>query len=95
MQKASTGSAAAQYEARVDAVLAQRTRLRGSQPPGDLFAGMPASHPIMTSDPRRALDPNLELIASYVEPEDIIIDVGGTRAGSHCRWRCAAARSSM
>src|SRR5262249_1087942 len=32
-------TAADQYAARVDAVLAQRTRLRGPQPPGDLFAG--------------------------------------------------------
>jgi hypothetical protein len=77
MSVAAIGSAAAQYAARVDAVLAQRTRLRGPQPPGDLFAGLPASHPLMTADPRRALDPNLQLIASYVEPEDVIVDVGG------------------
>jgi SAM-dependent methyltransferase len=77
MSKTAAGSAAAQYAARVDAVLAQRTRLRGPQPPGDLFAGLPASNPLLTSDPHRALDPGLELIASYVEPEDIIVDVGG------------------
>src|SRR6516165_7612399 len=70
-------SAADRYAARVDAVLAQRTRLRGPQPPGDLFAGLPSGHPLLTADPRRPLDPNLEIIASYIEADDIIIDVGG------------------
>ena len=66
-----------QYAARVDAVLAQRTRLRGPQPPGDLFAGLPAGHPLIKTDPRRPLDPNLEIIASYIDPDDVVIDVGG------------------
>ena len=70
-------TAAEQYAARVDAVLAQRTRLRGPQPPGDLFAGVPADHPLLKSDPRRPLDPNLEIIASYIAPDDVVIDVGG------------------
>jgi len=70
-------TAADQYAARVDAVLAQRTRLRGPQPPGDLFAGVPADHPLLKSDPRRPLDPNLEIIASYIAPDDVVIDVGG------------------
>jgi SAM-dependent methyltransferase len=70
-------SATYRYHARVDAVLAQRTRLRGPQPPGDLFAGLPSGHPLLTADPRRPLDPNLEVIASYISPDDIIIDVGG------------------
>jgi SAM-dependent methyltransferase len=74
-----TGSrpAADQYAARVDAVLAQRTRLRGPQPPGDLFAGLQADHPILKSNPRRPLDANLEIIASYFGADDVIIDVGG------------------
>jgi hypothetical protein len=72
-----TRTAADQYAARVDAVLAQRTRLRGPQPPGDLFAGLPADHPILKSDPRRPLDPNMEIIASYIAPDDVVIDVGG------------------
>src|SRR5215510_5930415 len=70
-------TAADQYAARVDAVLAQRTRLRGPQPPGNLFAGVPADHPLLKSDPRRPLDPNLEMIASYTAPDDVVIDVGG------------------
>ena len=70
-------TAADRYAARVDAVLAQRTHLRGPQPPGDLFAGLPSGHPLLAADPRRPLDPNLEVIASYISPEDIIVDVGG------------------
>jgi SAM-dependent methyltransferase len=70
-------SAADTYAARVDAVLAQRTRLRGPQPPGDLFAGLPPDHPVLKSDPRRQLEPNLEIMAGYVQPDDVIVDVGG------------------
>jgi precorrin-6B methylase 2 len=31
----------------------------------------------MKADPRRPLDPNLEIIASYIQPDDVIVDVGG------------------
>jgi SAM-dependent methyltransferase len=77
MTIADARTAADHYAARVDAVLAQRTRLRGPQPPGDLFAGLPADHPILKTDPRRPLDANLEIIASYFAADDVIIDVGG------------------
>src|SRR5262245_34219871 len=70
-------SAAAAYAERVDAVLAQRPRLRGPQPPGDLFAGVPPDHPLLVSDPRRPLDANLAVLASHVGPDDVVIDVGG------------------
>ena len=70
-------SAAERYAARVDAVLAQRTRLRGPAPPGDAFGELPPDHPLLNTDPHRPLDPTLQLIASYLEPDDIIVDVGG------------------
>ena len=70
-------SAADRYAARVDAVLAQRTRLRGPQPQGDQRAGCPADNPLVKADPLRPLDPNLAVIASYIEADDVIIDVGG------------------
>ena len=70
-------SAADRYAARVDAVLAQRTRLRGPQPPGDRRAACPADHPLVKADPLRPLDPNLAVIASYIEADDVMIDVGG------------------
>jgi SAM-dependent methyltransferase len=69
--------AAEHYAARVDAVVAQRTRLRGPQPAGDLFAGLAADSPLLNVDPRRSLDPNLQILASHIEPDDVIIDVGG------------------
>jgi SAM-dependent methyltransferase len=71
------GSAADHYAARVDAVLAQRTRLRGPPPPGDKRAGCPADHPLVKADPLRPLGPNLAVIASYIEADDVVIDVGG------------------
>ena len=70
-------TAADRYAARVDAVLAQRNRLRGPPPPGDRRAGCPADHPLMRADPRRRLDPNLAVVASYIEADDVLIDVGG------------------
>jgi hypothetical protein len=83
-------SAVETYAARVDAVLAQRTRLRGPAPPGDLFDGLPPNHPLLTTDPRRPLEPSLEIIASYVEPDDLIVDVGGGagRYGLPLSLRC-------
>jgi hypothetical protein len=66
MAMTAANTAADQYAGRVDAVLAQRTRLRGPQPPGDLFAGLPADSPLLKADPRRPLDPNLKIIASYI-----------------------------
>ena len=77
MMMTDSDSAADRYAARVDAVLGQRTRLRGPQPPGDLFAGLPSDHPLIKADPHRSLDPNLEIIASYIQPEDVIVDIGG------------------
>jgi hypothetical protein len=83
-------SAADRYTARVDAVLAQRTRLRGPAPPGDAFADLPPDHPLLKTDPRRPLDATLELIASYIQPEDVIVDVGGGggRNGLPLALRC-------
>lgn len=69
--------AAERYAERVDAVLAQRTRLRGPPPAEDLFATAIPDSPLLKSDPRRALDPNMEIIASYIEPGDTVIDAGG------------------
>lgn len=70
-------SAAKTYAARVDAVLEQRTRLRGTQPVDDLFSGLPPDHQLLRTDARRSLEPNLAIIASYIEPDDVIVDVGG------------------
>src|SRR5713101_6868151 len=70
-------NAAETYSNRVSAAISQRTRLRGLPPASDLFGGLPADHPLIKSDARRSLDPNLQLIADYIEADDVIVDVGG------------------
>jgi SAM-dependent methyltransferase len=69
--------AAEYYAARVDAVLAQRARLRGTEPSGDLFGELESDHPLLKADPRRPLDLNLQALADLIEPSDAIVDVGG------------------
>ena len=70
-------SAAEYYAARVDAVLAQRARLRGAEPPGDLFGDLEPDHPLLKADPHRPLDGNLKALADLIEPLDTIVDIGG------------------
>jgi SAM-dependent methyltransferase len=70
-------TAAKHYAARVDAVLAQRARLRGTEPSGDLFGDLEPDHPLLKADPRRPLDANLKALADLIEPSDAIVDVGG------------------
>lgn len=72
-----TTTAADRYAAQIEAVLAQRTRLRGEQPTGDLFGDLPPGHPLLQADPHRPTYANLETLASYVQPEDVLLDVGG------------------
>ena len=70
-------TAAEYYAARIDAVLAQRARLRGAEPSGDLFGDLEPDHPLLKADPRRPLDANLKVLADLIEPSDAIVDVGG------------------
>jgi len=70
-------TAAERYAARVNAVLAQRARLRGTEPSGDLFGDLDPDHPLLKADPRRPLDANLTALADLIEPSDAIVDVGG------------------
>jgi hypothetical protein len=83
-------SAADTYAARVDATLAQRTRLRGPQPTSDPFGDQPADSPLIRVDPRGPAPPNMDVITSYVESDDVIVDVGGGggRFGLPLALRC-------
>lgn len=75
------------YAAMLDAVEAQRLRVLGN-PPADRWSGPRARG--FRQDPRRPLDPNLEVIASYLRPDDVLVDVGGGagRYGLPLALRC-------
>lgn len=70
-------SAAERYAVQVAQVVAQRTRLCGEQPPGDLFGTLPPNHPLLLADPHRPTYANWEAIAAYLEPDDVLLDIGG------------------
>ena len=63
------------YIARIDAVESQRRRIYGKESGGDVWGG-PAAQ-VFRADPHRNLDANLAIIASYIQPQDVLIDVGG------------------
>ena len=67
-------SAAEQYAAMLDAVEEQQLRLFGPRP-ADIWTGQSAAQ--FRFDPHRELDANLAALASYVMPDDVVVDVGG------------------
>lgn len=72
----------------VDAVNGQKIWTHGPAAEGDLWSGDAAR--LFRFDPHRALDANLEVIASYVQPQDVVVDVGGGagRVGLPLALRC-------
>ena len=68
-------AAAAQYASYQDAIAAQRSRIYGQEAPVDPWRGNTARR--FRFDPHRTLEPNLEIIASYIQPDDVVVDVGG------------------
>src|SRR5215212_9321487 len=77
MTHSTRNSAVMEYASRVEAALAQRTRLRGSQPAGDLFDGIRPDHPLLGSRPREPVTPNVAIIAEYIPSDAVLVDVGG------------------
>ena len=67
-------SAAEAYAARIDAVEEQRARVQGERNAGGRWDRLASNFRV---DPRRALDENMEIVASYVRPDDVLVDVGG------------------
>ena len=63
------------YAAHLDAVQLQNARIYGPPPSGDAWGGASARQ--FRFDPRRELDRNMVAIASYVQPDDVVVDVGG------------------
>ena len=66
--------AAEQYAAMLDAVEEQQLRLFGPRP-ADIWTGQSAAQ--FRFDPHRELDGNLAALASYVMPDDVVVDIGG------------------
>jgi len=81
-------TAAQTYAALIDVVNAQRSRIHGHQPLEDRFGGPVAQR--FRADPYRNLDANLQVVASYVQPDDVFLDVGGGagRVGLPLALRC-------
>lgn len=69
------GAAADAYAAMIAAAGEQGERLRPDIPGGDMWAGAMARR--FRLDPHRELDPNLAIVASYITPDDTVVDVGG------------------
>ena len=67
-------TAADAYAKQIDATDAQRAGRRGGQPEADRWG---ASAQRFRLDPRGELDDTLSAIAAYVEPDDVLLDVGG------------------
>ena len=67
-------SPAEEYAALQDAVQEQQLRLFGPMP-ADIWTGQSAAQ--FRFDPHRELGPNLAALASYVMPDDVVVDVGG------------------
>jgi hypothetical protein len=82
--------AAEHYAALFDANAEQRARVRAGEPPGDRYGGKDCAARRFRYNPKRKLDANLEAIASYVEPGDVVVDVGGGagRIGLPLALRC-------
>ena len=63
------------YAAHLDAVQEQNARIYGLPSGADLWGGASARQ--FRFDPRRELDRNMGVIASYIQPDDVMVDVGG------------------
>ena len=74
-------NAAETYSAMIDAVNDQRARIHGKQSIGERWDDTTAAR--FRVDPHRQLNPNLETLASFINPEDVLLDVGGG-AGRMC-----------
>ena len=76
------------YAALIEAFNAQRERTQGGVLPEDTWGGAMARR--FRADPRRELDSNSEAIASYIQPGDVLVDVGGGagRLGLPLALRC-------
>ena len=75
------------YEDLIDAVNSQRERLQGPAN-GDIWGGRIAKR--FRADPKRQMEDNFEILADFVRPDDVFVDVGGGagRLGLPMALRC-------
>ena len=75
------------YAAMIEAVDSQKERLHG-QPRPDIWDGATAKR--FRADPKREMDDNFQVRASFVRPDDIFVDAGGGagRLGLPMALRC-------
>lgn len=66
--------AVADYAALIDAVNAQKERVQGPPRP-DLWGGEIAKR--FRADPKRQMEDNFQILADFVRPDDVFVDVGG------------------
>ncbi|HZU77136.1 MAG TPA: class I SAM-dependent methyltransferase, partial [Dehalococcoidia bacterium] len=78
-------NAVERYAQQIDAVAEQQARLGRSVP--DRWS---RAAPIFRADPRRPFDETLSAIAAYLQPDDVLVDVGGGagRLGLPLALRC-------
>ena len=69
-------SAVETYKAMIDAAGAQRARIHGERSLSERFDEAGNAQRFRT-DPRRALNAGLEILAGFIEPGDVLLDVGG------------------
>ena len=75
------------YSALIDAVESQRERLQGPATE-DFWGGSNAKR--FMADPKRGMEDNFQILASFVRPDDVFVDVGGGagRLGLPMSLRC-------
>ncbi len=75
------------YAGLIDAVNSQRERLQGPPNP-DIWGGEIARR--FRADPKRQMEDNFDILAGFVRPDDVFVDVGGGagRLGLPMALRC-------
>ena len=69
-------NAAETYIAMMDAANAQRARIHGAQESAERWSSETSARRLRF-DPHRSLNANMEGLASFLEPTDVLLDVGG------------------
>ena len=88
-RRSKTLSAADTYIAMIDAANAQRGRIHGEEAPRERFNDLDSARRFR-SDSHRELNASLEIVAGFIQPTDVLLDVGGGagRLGLPLALRC-------